>query len=112
MASVKKHLPALQLIQTSKPKLRKNIILHCDLDLIRTIDECIYNTLNGNIILHPSEIENLKKFKSILRKILKTKGGLSKKREIISQNGGAFLATLLKPIVTAGLVHFVEKERK
>lgn len=101
MASVRKHLPLLELVQVAKPKLRKSIILHCDLDLIKTIDECIFNTLHGNIPLADSEKEKLKKFKSILRKILSTKGGLNKKRKVISQHGGSFLPPLLEPIVAA-----------
>lgn len=101
MASVKKHLPVLNLIQSAKPKLRKSIISHSDLAFINTIDECIYNTLNGNITLTDSEKEKLRKFKSVLRKIVNAKGGLKEKRKIISQNGGAFIPTLLAPIVTA-----------
>lgn len=103
MASVKKHLPALALVKDAKPKLRKTIILNCDLDLIKTINECVYNTLAGNIPLTDKEKEKLKKFKTILRKILNTKGGLNKKRKVISQNGGSFLSTLLTPIVEAAL---------
>lgn len=103
MASVKKHLPVLELVQSAKPKLRKSIIINCDLDLIKTLNECVYNTLQGNIELNDSERQNLKKFKTILRKVLNTKGGLSKKRKVISQNGGAFLPILLKPIVTAAV---------
>lgn len=109
MAAVKKHLSVLQLVQSAKPKLRKSIILNCDLDLIKTIDECIVNTLNGNLPITNSEKVKLKKFKAVLRKILKSKGGLNKKRKIISQSGGSFLPTLLAPIVAAGLTHFTEK---
>lgn len=110
MASVKKHLPLLQLVQSSKPKLRKSIIANCGLDLIETIDECIYNTLNGNIPLTDSEKNSLKKFKSILRKVLKAKGGLNNKRKVISQSGGSFLPTLLQPIVAAGVAQFLAKK--
>lgn len=110
MASVKKHLPVLQLVQKAKPKLRKSILLNCELDFIKTLDECIFNTLNGNIDLSESEKNKLKKYKAVLRKILKTKGGLNKKRKVISQNGGAFLPILLAPIVAAGISHFLDKK--
>lgn len=110
MASVKKHLPVLQLVQKAKPKLRKSILLNCELDFIKTIIECIYNTLKGNINLTDSEKKKLKKFKSTLRKILETKGGLTKKRKVISQNGGAFLPFLLAPIVAAGISQFLDKK--
>lgn len=107
MASVKKHLPILQLVQQAKPKLRKSILSNFELDLIKTIIECIYNALNGNIVLKTSEKNKLKKFKSILRKVLSAKGGLNNKRKIICQNGGAFLPHLLGPIVTAGIAQFL-----
>lgn len=110
MASVKKHLPVLQLVQSAKPKLRKSILLNCELDFIKTIDECIYNTLKGNIPIKDSEKKKLQKYKSTLRKILKSKVGLRKKRKIISQTGGAFLPALLAPIVAAGIVQFLNKK--
>lgn len=110
MASVKKHLPLLKLVQVANPKLRKNIIISCDLDLIKTIIECIYNTLNGNFPLKDAEKKKLKKFKSVLRKILKAKGGLKAKRKIIVK-GGAFLPTLLHPIVLAGEHTFLRKRK-
>lgn len=101
MASVRKHLPTLKLVQVAKPKLRKSIIEHCDIELIKTILECIHNSLNGNIKLTANETAQLRKFKSILRKILRSPGNLNKKRDLILQSGGSFLPVLLKPIVTA-----------
>lgn len=101
MASVKKHLPALKLVQSAKPRLRKSILTNCDLDLIRAILECIQNTLLGNIKLTTNEKNKLKKFKSVLRKLLKSSGNLEEKRNLIVQNGGSFLPALLKPIVAA-----------
>lgn len=102
MASVKKHLPILKLLQSAKPKLRKSIISNCDLDFVNTLIECVFNTVKGNIPLTESEKKRLKKFKTVLRKVLKTKGGLCKKRKVIVQNGGTFLPLLLQPIVLAG----------
>lgn len=106
MASVKKHLPILKLLQKSKPKLRKSILTHADLDLIKTLHECIYNTLKGNIPINKSLKRKLKCFKTVLRRILRT-SGLKKKRKAIVQSGGAFLPFLLAPIVEAALTHFI-----
>lgn len=111
MASVKKHLPTLKLIQTAKPKIRKSILSHCDQDFIKTILECIQNTLNGDIKLTTDETNKLKKYKQVLRKILHTPCNLKKKRSLIIQNGGAFLRTLLNPIVTA-VEYIVENEAR
>ena len=106
MASVKKHLPILKLVQSSEPKLRQQIILNCDLDFINTLNECVFNTLKGNIPLTKSEIKKLKKFKKILRKICSSDGGLTQTRRMIVQSGGEFLPPLLLPIVRAGEYHF------
>lgn len=101
MASVKKHLPILKLVQTAKPELRKRLILHAGSDFINTIDECIYNTLKGNIPLKKNEIAKLKKFKKVLRQIFNSDRKPKKTKNIIIQSGGAFLPVLLSPIVTA-----------
>ena len=105
MASVKKHLSELKKLQLSRPSCRYHFLCHSDLELIETINECIYNTLKGNIPLKKSEILKLSRFKEVLRNILHSEG-LKKKRKIIIQSGGAFLPVLLYPIVSAGLVHF------
>lgn len=110
MSSVQRYLPLLQILQSAKPKLRKSILQNADAELISTLIECIYNTLNGNVILNKSETNKLKKFKNVLRKILNSKGRLSRKRQIIIQSGhGAFLPILLAPIVSAALTHFLGK---
>lgn len=109
---MKKHLPLLKCLQESSPERRHNIVRHSDLDLIRTINECVYNSLKGNIPLKKSEISKLKQFKKILRKIFQSSGGLEKKRKIIIQSGGAFLPALLSPIVTAAENHFTSREQK
>lgn len=112
MASVKKHLSILKLVQGSKPKLRQQIISQCNLDFINTIDECIYNTLKGNIPLKGSKITKLRKFKKILRNICHCDGGLKQTRKMVVQSGGDFLSTLLLPIVKAGEQHFLSQNTK
>ena len=109
MASVKKHLHFLKVVHSSEPEFRQQIILNCDLDLINTINECVYNTLKGNIPLKRSEIMKLQKFKKILRKICGCHDGLEKTRKMIIQSGGEFLPTLLQPIVKAGEQYFLQK---
>lgn len=107
---MKKHLPLLQIVQSAKPKLRKTIISNSDLDFIKTLNDCVNNILAGNFILTDSEKQDLKKFKTTLRKISKSKGGLKEKKKIIVQTGGAFLPTLLAPIVAAGIAQFLNKK--
>lgn len=100
-------------MKESAPTRRHNIIRYSDPDLISTINECVYNTLKGNIPLTKREISKLKTFKKVLRKIFRALGDLKKTRKIIIQSGGAFLPTLLSPIVAAGEYHFnPRKQRK
>lgn len=84
----------------AKPKLRKSILSNCDQEFIKTILECIQNTLLGNIKLSVSDTNKLKKFKTVLRKLLNASGNLEVKRKLIVQNSG-FLPVLLKPILAA-----------
>ena len=100
----------LKVVQSSSPKLRQQIILNCDLDFIRAIEECVYNTLKGNIPLKRREIIKLKKFKRVLRKICRCNGGLKKTRKVIVQSGGEFLPTVLSPIVKAGEGQFLSRK--
>lgn len=109
MANIRKHLPLLQTIQTAKPKVRKQILEKADESLIKTILECIHNVLRGNVPLEPKQKNKLKKHKSTLRNLVKSKSSIKNKRKVIVQSGGAFLPALLLPVVTAALSHFLSK---
>ena len=80
-------------------------------DRILSINECVINTLNGNITLSPKEKLKLKKFKYSLRKLLKNKS-IQKKKKILIQEGG-FLQILLPnaiSLITTLLDTFVNKK--
>lgn len=95
MANVQNILHTLQ-----SAKLRKSILENSDIHLIKTLIECIQNTLNGNVTLTKNEIKKLRRFKTVLRKILHSKCKLEQKRKLIIQSGqGAFFPILLAPIV-------------
>lgn len=110
MARVQKYMHVLHTLQAAKPKLRKSILENSDIHLIKTLIECIHNTLNGNVTLNKVELKKLKRFKTVLRKILNSKCKLEQKRRIIIQAGhGAFLPILLAPIVSAAVTHFLKQ---
>jgi len=81
----------------SKPVYRKALLEKADKKLIRAIQESIYNALKGNISYSADEIQKLKKYKNILRKIVKNKNKENKK--ILVQKGG-FLEVLLPAVIT------------
>lgn len=109
MASVRKHLPLLQTLQNSKPKIRKQILKKADTSLINTLLECIQNVLSGNVPLDKNQKKKLKRYKTILRNLAQSKICIKKKKNIIVQSGGAFLPALLVPIVSAAISHFLSK---
>lgn len=110
MANVQKYMHILHTLQTAKPKLRKSILENADIQLIRTLIDCIHNTLNGTVQLSTKDIKKLRRFKTVLRKILFSKCKIEQKRKLILQTGrGAFLPILLAPIVSAAISHFLRK---
>lgn len=110
MANVQKYIHVLHTLQTAKPKLRKSILENADTQLIKTLIECVHNTLNGNVNLSKTDLKKLRRFKAVLRKILDSRCKLEQKRKLIIQSGrGAFLPILLAPIVSAAISHFLKK---
>lgn len=82
--------------------MRKAILLNADDELIKTIVECVINTLNGNHTTTAQTRTHLGKFKHCLRKICNPRVPLPQKRKIIIQKGG-FLGVLLSSILS-GLI--------
>lgn len=110
MANVQKYMHVLHTLQTATPRLRKSILENSDNQLIKTLIECVQNTLNGNVVLNQKEIKKLRRFKTVLRELRNDKCKLEKKRKLIVQSGGgAFLPILLAPIVSAAITHFLKK---
>lgn len=93
METVEKNLENLKKLSCCKKKSRDKLIKYCKKDLILAINECIFNTLNGNIHLDLRSKEKLRRHKYRLRKILNNKK-IKKKKDLIIQNGG-FLQSLL-----------------
>lgn len=94
------HLPKLELLIKSAPRKRRAQLQKANLQFIKSIVECVENVMSGNIQLKRACKEKLKKYKAILRKIFNSDNKLKVKKEIIVQNGGAFLPALLAPVIT------------
>lgn len=94
------HLPKLESLIKLSPRKRRDLLEKANLQFIKSIVECVENVMNGNIQLKRECKEKLKKYKAILRKIFNSGKKLKVKREIIVQNGGAFLPALLAPVIT------------
>lgn len=94
------HLPKLKSLIQLTPRKRRDLLEKANLQFIKSIVECVENVMRGNIQLKRECKDKLKKYKAILRKIFNSGNKLKVKKEIIVQNGGAFLPALLAPVIT------------
>jgi hypothetical protein len=94
------HLPKLQSLIKLTPRKRREQLEKANLQFIKSIVECIENVMKGNIQLKKECREKLIKYKTVLRRIFHGSNKLKTKKEIIVQNGGAFLPALLAPVIT------------
>jgi ABC-type Na+ efflux pump permease subunit len=81
---------------TNKVKSQKysKIIEKGSDELISVLNDCILNTLNGNINISEQDKQTLKNSKKFLRKITSSKK-TSSKRKILIQEGSGFLPLIL-----------------
>lgn len=64
-------------------KVQQSIIKNSNKKIIDLISEILQNTLNGNIPLNKRKLENLVRYKTILRQLVRNKKNVNKKRKII-----------------------------
>lgn len=94
------HLSKLKELSKATPKNRRKLLEKANLDLIKSIVECVENVLKGNVTLKKKCKEKLSRYKTILRKIFSSENKLRAKKKLIVQNGGSFLPALLTPVIT------------
>ena len=98
MEKLDRNLNKLKLLSCCSKKIKDNCINKCNRELIKTIEECVLNTLNGNIFFSKKDKNKLVKYKYSLRKLLKEKSQKNKKKILIQQGG--FLQILLPSAIT------------
>ena len=87
------HLRAL--INTKSAKKRRSILRKCPRRCIYyAISEIIKNVLNGNLPIPEAELNQLRRYKEILRELSKKSISLRRRETLINQRGG-FLPSLL-----------------
>jgi len=98
-------LALLKLI--SKSKNPKVILRKCPINVIKTVCECVINTLQGNIPLTKKQKSRLFSYKQSLRKLSNKKIPLYKKRKLLVQRGDGFLSVLLPAAISviSSLIH-------
>ena len=98
MEKVIKNLNKLKILSCCKKNIKDNLIRKSDRELLLTIEECVINTLNGNINISKKEKVKLIKFKYSLRRLIREKTLKGKKKFLIQQGG--FLQLLLPSAIT------------
>lgn len=77
------------------------ILRKANKNIIRCICECALNVLLGNVALSDKEKKQLQKYAGVLRQLADKNKKTNKKKQIIVQHGsGAFLPSLLLPVIT------------
>ena len=101
-ARVKRNLPLLKMLTTSKPAATKAILT--DPVLIRAICECCHNVLKGNVPLTPRQKKRLARYKKKLRQLSDRKTSIKRKKKDFADWGySAFGCCLIAGHITAGL---------
>lgn len=104
-----KHIGILRSLCLLLPAERRILLRHIDLKLTRCICECAYNVLHGTVKLSPEQKAQLAKHASLLRQLVKRGEKIENKRKIVQQRGGgAFLPSLLTPILSMLLTKALE----
>ena len=89
-----------------KKNQRASFLRKADDKLIKCIQECIFNTLEGNVPLSSKQRKRLAEYKTILRRIAAKRGNWKTKRKLLVQRGG-FLPYLIVPILSAILSRII-----
>lgn len=84
-------------------KDRVLLLRKADKRIIRCICECALNVLEGNVALTVKQKTLLRRYVTVLRQLADKKKKNNKKKIVVQHGAGAFLPTLLLPILTTVL---------
>ena len=96
---MKNYIPYLQVVDRSKPKVRKVKIEHGPSDVIVCICECSINVLKVTVPVSASQKRLLSRYKKHLRALANKKISQAKKK-LLNQKGGNLLTALLPPVIS------------
>lgn len=113
MSQLEKNRHMLSVLLAAKPKLRREILKHCDDSVIHFIHEALHNLLSGNIPINEKNLNKLKKHKTSLRtlysKCNKNKCMKKKRQFFVNQAGGHPLVLALSTVGQFVLPYLAEK---
>lgn len=103
----KNHVEILRGLSCLPKKERQILLRYIDSKLIKCICECAYNVLRGNVPLDSEQKTRLRKHATVLRQLVRRGDTLKKKKKIVQTGGGAFLPSLLVPVLAAVLTEIL-----
>ena len=89
----------LTALNCSSKSQKKELLQHLKPDTVKAICECVINIINKNINVKDQEKRKINRNRDKIRELMNLRTSQKKWREILVQEGGAFLAPLLAPVL-------------
>ena len=86
-------------LHCSSEAQKKELLKHLKPDTIKAICECSINIINSNITMSYEEKKIINRNRNKIRELVNPKTSQKKRKEILVQEGGVFLAPLLSPVL-------------
>ena len=87
------HFPLLQYLGNLSPLEQKKLVNNSGADLIKLFNEICLNLVHRNLSLSASQIKNLKRFESEIKKLSERKHSLKLRKKVLTK--GSFLKVFL-----------------
>ena len=97
--NIRKNLPMLIALHCSSKAQKKELLKHLRPDTIKVIYKCAINIINRNIKVSDQEKKKINRNPDKIRELVNPKTSQKKKKEILVQEGGVFLAPLHAPVL-------------
>jgi hypothetical protein len=82
---------------------------HAPNELVTCVADCCRNVLNGNVTLSPAKKRELKVHRKAIRMLAAPNVSVSKKKAVLANQKGGFIATLLAAAIPAAIDLLVRK---
>jgi hypothetical protein len=98
---IRETMATVMYICCQRPEKRQEMLKKMDEGTVNAISECCKRVLKGDIPINYTEKDILSEHKEVMRSLRDPKRDLKEKKEIIVQNGGNFLLSLIPTVVGA-----------
>lgn len=105
-----KQEPFLQLLARSTSKQRSELLKHAKREELKALFEICLNIIRGNFPIDDKHFKQLKKHRNVLRSLGDRKVTLKRKKQLVSQEGGAIraLVTTVGSLILPLLVKLIK----